>query len=60
MKDQSIKIKASSLENLHKIVVDLVALSNNFCSKYPEFNALLSVSHKNLHVTLQINRGENE
>ena len=60
MKDQNIKVKAGSLEQLHKITVDLITLSNSFCEKYPEFDAVISISHRDLNVTLQIKRGNHE
>jgi hypothetical protein len=58
--NKEIKAKATSLEKLHKMSADMIALSNQFCRKYPEFDAEVSISHKDFIVVLKIFRPDEQ
>ena len=51
--DQDVTVKASCLEDLHKIAVDMIKLANRFTQKYPQYLYSLQVDHSNLELTFK-------
>lgn len=59
--EQDVKIKASSLENLHEITVGLIELARKFGEKYSGFTSVISIKHKDLQVVFSMYKiGEDE
>ena len=52
--------KADSLKNLHQIVIDLIALSNMYIRKYPDFAFALTVDHVELTAVYELYKMKNE
>lgn len=52
------KVKADSVEELHAMIVDMIALAVRYEDKYPNFSIAIEVSHDELTAGFTVSRDE--
>lgn len=52
------KVKAGSVEELHSMIVDMIALAVRYEEKYPKFSIAIDVSHDDLTAGFTVSKDE--
>jgi len=52
------KVKVNSLEELHTIIVDMMALATKYNEKYPTYDISIEASHEELIAMFKVEKSD--